>query len=99
MKERNRKKNVAADGAGEGAEPDFDARLARLERIVQEMEQGGLGLEEAIGAFEEGVGLLKGCREALEGYRQQVEELSRDAEETLRPYAGDPDAGDEEESA
>ena len=95
MKEPGKKQ--AAGKAGEGQEPDFDARLARLERIVQEMEQGGLGLEEAIAAFEEGVGLLKGCREVLEGYRQQVEELTRGAEATLRPYAGDPDAAGGEE--
>jgi exodeoxyribonuclease VII small subunit len=70
---------------------DFDGRLARLEAIVQEMEQGGLGLEGAIARYEEGVALLKGCREVLAGYRHQVEELTRDAEKTLEPYAADPD--------
>ena len=38
MKERNSEKKTAAEQAGEGPERDFDARLARLERIVQEME-------------------------------------------------------------
>jgi exodeoxyribonuclease VII small subunit len=84
-------KSRPAGPEGEDSPPGFDARLARLERIVQEMEQGGLGLEEAIGAFQEGVGLLKGCREVLAGYRKQVEELTRDAESALRPYAADPD--------
>lgn len=92
MKKEPQKKGESPD---RDEEEGFDARLARLERIVQEMEQGGLGLEEAIRAFEEGVGLLKGCREVLEGYRQQVEELTRGAEATLRPYAGDPDADEE----
>lgn len=77
----------------EPKEEDFDARLARLEAIVSEMEEGGLGLEEAIGRYQEGVGLLKGCREVLGGYRRQVEELTRGAEQALRPYDGDPDAG------
>ena len=77
--------------------PDFDERLGRLEKIVQEMEAGGLGLEQAIQSFQEGVGLLKGCREVLAGYRRQVEELTRGAEEALRPYAGDPDADSDDE--
>lgn len=75
----------------DAAEPDFDARLARLEALVQEMEEGGLGLEGAIERYEEGVALLKGCREVLAGYRKQVEELTRDAQATLEPYGDDPD--------
>lgn len=76
-------------------EEDFDVRLARLEALVEEMEEGGLGLEGAIARYEEGVALLKGCREQLGGYRKQVEELTRGAE-ALEPYADDPDAEDGE---
>jgi len=70
---------------------DFDSRLARLEALVQELEQGGLGLEGAIERYEQGVALLGGCREQLAAYRRQVEELTRDAEKALKPYQGDPD--------
>lgn len=70
---------------------EFDARLARLEAIVEEMEEGGLGLEGAIKRYEEGVSLLKGCREVLAGYRRQVEELTRGAEAALETYDDDPD--------
>lgn len=76
---------------GAGAEPGFDARLARLEEIVTELEGGGLALEPSIERYREGVELLKGCRALLGGYRKQVEELTRDAEASLKPYAGDPD--------
>ena len=76
---------------GEGAEPDFDARLARLEEIVSGLEGGGLALEPSIERYREGVELLKSCRALLGGYRKQVEELTRDAEAGLTPYAGDPD--------
>jgi exodeoxyribonuclease VII small subunit len=88
---------MAADArkkAGETAhadDPSFDARLARLEEIVGELEDGALELEPAIARYREGVELLRQCRGVLAGYRKQVEELSRDAEEALRPYAGDPD--------
>jgi len=82
-----------AAGTKAEAQVDFDARLARLEELVREMEDGGLGLEEAIGRYEEGVRLLAGCREVLDGFRRQVEELTRGAEAALEPYDDDPDAG------
>jgi exodeoxyribonuclease VII small subunit len=72
-------------------EPGFDQRLARLEAIVAELEDGELGLEGAIARYREGVDLLRGCREQLAGFRRQVEELSGLAEQALRPYEDDPD--------
>ncbi len=73
-------------------EPGFDERLARLESIVGELEEGGEGLEHAIARYQEGIELLKGCHASLQSYRQRVEELTQDAEATLRPFADDPDA-------
>jgi exodeoxyribonuclease VII small subunit len=73
-------------------QPDFDTSLARLEALVGELEQGGLGLEQAILRYREGVRLLAGARDQLAGFRKQVEELTQDASPTTRPYAGDPDA-------
>lgn len=74
-------------------EESFDARLARLESIVGELEGGDLGLEGALARYRDGVGLLKACRAQLDGYRRQVEELSAEADGALAPFAGDPDAG------
>ena len=78
------------------AEPEepttFDGRLSRLEEIVSNLEEGDLELEDAIGRYKEGVALLKGCRELLGRYRAQVEELTGEAQASLRPYEGDPDA-------
>jgi exodeoxyribonuclease VII small subunit len=69
----------------------FDDKLQRLEKIVGELEQGGLGLEPAIERYQEGIQLLKECHGALETYRRRVEELTRDAEAAMRPFEGDPD--------
>jgi exodeoxyribonuclease VII small subunit len=83
-----------------GSEPSFDERLARLEAIVAELENGGIALEPAIERYQEGVGLLKSCRAILDGYRKRVEELSagaEGAESVLAPYAGDPDAEEDGE--
>ena len=70
-------------------ELDFDARVTRLEALVREMEQGGLGLEGSIQRYEEGVELLRRCREELSSYRKQVEELGDGGE--LDELEGDPD--------
>jgi exodeoxyribonuclease VII small subunit len=83
------KKKAAQSGTDE---PGFDERLGRLEEIVAELEEGGLGLEDAIERYKEGIEQLSGCHRLLAGYREQVEELTRGAEEALRPFAGDPDA-------
>ena len=72
-------------------EPTFDDRLGRLEAIVAELEDDGLGLERAIDRYQEGIALLKQCHGLLSGYRSQVEELTREAEEGVVPYANDPD--------
>ena len=79
------------------AEPSqsFDERLARLEAIVAELENGEIALEPAIARYQEGVELLKSCRTLLEGFQKRVEELSAEAEGGVAPYAADPDAGRE----
>lgn len=78
--------------AGESA--GFDERLARLESIVTELEDGGLALEPSIRRYQEGIELLRQCHGVLAGFQRQVEELSRDAEAALRPFEGDPDAAE-----
>ena len=75
-------------------DPGFDERLARLESIVTELEEGGLGLEDAIARYQEGIEHLKLCHVTLEGHRQRVEELTQGAESALQPFRDDPDDPD-----
>ena len=81
--------------ASEGPETGFDQRLERLEALVGELENGGLGLEVSIARYQEGVKLLRECRTTLESFRKRVEELGADG--SSAPYAGDPDAEAEDE--
>jgi len=48
------------------SEDTFAAALTRLEEVVQELERGELGLEEALALFEEGVRLIRFCNERLD---------------------------------
>lgn len=65
----------------EGGE-NFDGVLERLRSIVERMEQGGLGLEESLKLFEEGVGLSKRLLEVLNRSEGRVEELLSTMERT-----------------
>jgi exodeoxyribonuclease VII small subunit len=56
-------------------EPSFEASLEQLEKIVKELEQGGLPLERSLELFEEGMKLSAACRKKLEEAENRVEIL------------------------
>lgn len=55
--------------------PSFDDGLDRLEALVQKLEGGALGLEEALGLFEEGVTLSQALQAQLTQAQRRVEVL------------------------
>ena len=57
---------------GETSEQSFEELLARLEEIVNRMENGGLGLAESLKLFEEGTGLIKRLSAMLGDVREKV---------------------------
>ena len=58
------------------AEPSFEQALNGLESIVHELEEGQLGLAEALARYEEGVKLLKQCYGLLECAERRIELLT-----------------------
>jgi exodeoxyribonuclease VII small subunit len=50
----------------------FEQSLAELDRIVRDLEDGQLGLEQALGRYETGVGLLKRCYAQLREAEQRI---------------------------
>lgn len=54
-------KKKAAELAADPPPLTFEEALERLETIVQQLEDGELGLDGALAAYEEGVGHLKRC--------------------------------------
>ncbi len=61
---------------------NFDGLLDRLRSIVERMEQGGLGLEESLKLFEEGIGLSNRLLTVLNRSEGRVEELLSTLERT-----------------
>lgn len=57
----------------------FDDAVERLEAIIERVESGEIGLEQALSEYERGMKLVKRCRDILGQVEQRVEELSREA--------------------
>ena len=88
--------------AGRRDEPAFEKALARLEKIVAEMEAGKLPLEEMIGRFEEGQTLIRFCTKKLNEVERKIEVLVKKGEDAVAvPFEeGAPEsAGDEDAAA
>src|SRR4030095_865999 len=79
-------------------QPDkkFESALEELEGVVEQLESGDLSLEDALAAFEKGVGLVKYCNQKLNEVEKKVELLLKDKEGRLQLKLLDSLAGDEE---
>ncbi len=61
----------------------FEDELKDLEQLVSQIDSGELSLEDAIGAFERGVALVKSLNHKLDEVQRKVELLTRNAEGQL----------------
>jgi len=59
-------------------EESFEAILAKLQRIVERLEQADLDLEESLQAFEDGITLSRKGQMMLNAAEQRVELLLKD---------------------
>lgn len=57
---------------------NFETSLGALEKIVRELENGDLPLEESLKLFEDGVRLSRECQERLNQAERRIEVLLRD---------------------
>jgi exodeoxyribonuclease VII small subunit len=73
----------------ENQEPGFEDALKRLEELVSRMESGTMGLDEMVGAFEEGQRLIAVCSAKLNEVERKIEMLVKDdaGKITAQPFA------------
>jgi exodeoxyribonuclease VII small subunit len=64
------------------AEPTFEDAQRELEQIVERLERGEAGLDEAIQLWERGEELYKLCVGRLDSAQGKIEELALRAEQT-----------------
>ena len=62
--------NAAADSLS------FEQALAQLETIVHDLEEGQIGLADALARYEQGVALLRRCHALLENAERKIELLT-----------------------
>jgi exodeoxyribonuclease VII small subunit len=77
--------------------PDFEATMAELEDVVRLLEGGDQPLEDALAAFEKGIGLVKALHARLDSVQMRIDELAQgaDGKDVLVPLALED--GDEEQ--
>ncbi|HLS88043.1 MAG TPA: exodeoxyribonuclease VII small subunit [Sphingobacteriaceae bacterium] len=64
----------AGAGAGE-LDLSFEEALAELTKVVEQLEQGDLTLDQALALFETGVGLARHCRRRLDEAEGKIQLL------------------------
>lgn len=80
-------------GNGASDQPKFEDELGALEAIVTDIDSGELSLEEAISAFERGVGLVRSLNQRLDEAERRVELLMRGAGGGLKSVPFDSASG------
>ncbi len=61
------------------AQMPFEAALAELERIVDQLEKGAVALDESIALYERGEALKKRCDELLKNAEMRIEKITLSA--------------------
>jgi len=59
------------------AELKFEESLKKLEKIVEELENGGLSLDEALKKYQEGIELSGVCAQRLENAKKKIDTLMK----------------------
>lgn len=81
------------------SKPKFEEHLARLEKIVAELEGGDLTLDDSLARYEEGVKALKKCYEILRDAEKRVEVLLKSDDGELKTAPFEPEEDNEKETA
>lgn len=90
-----RKKADTTDGP---RKLSFEKSLERLEKIVEEMESGSLGLEKLMKHFEEGQSLVADCSKKLNEVERKIEKLvTRDGQPATEPFETQDEAEEDED--
>ena len=63
--------------------PSFEEALKQLEGITARIERGEIGLEESITQYEQGMGLVKQCRDILTKAEHKIQQLQEKSDGSL----------------
>ena len=60
--------------------PTFEEALKQLETLAQQIEQGQIGLEDSITKYEDGMALVKQCRDILSRAELKIQQIQAKAD-------------------
>lgn len=63
-----------------GKERKFEEALKRLEQIVNNLERGDVALEDTVSMFQEGISLVKICKDKLQSAEKEIQKIAKDSE-------------------
>jgi exodeoxyribonuclease VII small subunit len=67
--------------------PDLESSIAEINKLIEQMEQGELSLEQSLEKFERGITLIKHCQKVLAEAEQKVQILiQNNGKEDLQLY-------------
>ncbi|MBI3891660.1 MAG: exodeoxyribonuclease VII small subunit [Candidatus Wallbacteria bacterium] len=73
-----KRKSKAAEPPPEPERP-FEEALRELEQLAVQMERGDLTLDQAVAAYERGIGLSRLCKKRLDEAEAKIQQITREA--------------------
>ena len=73
--------------------PSFEQAITEVEKIIDRIESGEMGLEDQIEQYARGAEMLKRCRAVLDRCEQRVEEITAQLDKSDRPADMEADGG------
>ncbi len=61
-------------------EKKFEEALKRLDDIVHNLEQGEVALEDTVVLFQEGISLVKICKDKLQSAEKEIQKIVKDSD-------------------
>lgn len=62
---------------------NFEEALVKLESIAEQIERGQIGLEDSIARYEEGMALVRQCRDLLTKAELRIQQIHQRSDGTL----------------
>ncbi len=62
------------------SEKKFEEALKRLDDIVHNLEQGEVALEDTVVLFQEGISLVKICKDKLQSAEKEIQKIVKDSD-------------------
>ncbi|MBI4357774.1 MAG: exodeoxyribonuclease VII small subunit [Candidatus Omnitrophica bacterium] len=81
------------------SELKFEKALERLEKIVEDLENGNMPLEDALKKYEEGVKLSRLCTQKISQAESKIETLTRALNDSLESPSPDSEGGSKKSGA